>query len=86
MNPGATIDDIAVDHYYGTYNGTAVVIMTDAFARYLTVLTSETVGGATFHYPNSNKALAWNDGSFYSLQEAYSIGLLTENDLREMAR
>ncbi|MCL1811667.1 MAG: hypothetical protein FWG41_05580 [Methanomassiliicoccaceae archaeon] len=83
--PEATIDNVGINKYYGTYNGSVVVKMSD-LTGHLIMMISETVGGITINYPDTNKALVWKDGNFYSMQEAYDLGLLCKDDLREISR
>ena len=56
----------------------------------------ETVAGTLFQYSNGNRILLWKNypdewehielaGSFYELQEAYDLGLLTDDDIRSIA-
>ncbi len=73
-----------VAKYYGTYNNTVPVILEGTGISYATVITTETVAGYTFTYPCSNTMWVWNNGSFYSLQEAYDKGLLTKEDIAEI--
>lgn len=73
-----------VAKYYGTYNNTVPVILEGTGISYATVITTETVAGYTFTYPCSNTMWVWNNGSFYSLQDAYDKGLLTKEDIAEI--
>ena len=63
---------------YGEFHGTHVVMFNEIA---LQVLTSETVDGVTFNYPTSTHLTAYNNGNFYSLQEAFDNGLLTHSNL-----
>ena len=63
---------------YGEFHGTHVVMFNEIA---LQVLTSETVDGVTFNYPTSLHLTAYNNGNFYSLQEAFDNGLLTHGNL-----
>jgi hypothetical protein len=83
--PGSTIDDVFVENYYGIYTDCIVVRMTDRFTSYTTAITYETIDGVTISYSSSNKAVAWKDGVFYDLQNAYDEGLLTKDDLIRVA-
>lgn len=84
-HPDATKDDVMTLSYYGTYKDCVVVKMTDAFTGYVQVITFQTIGGVTISYPDSNTAIAWKNGIFYSLQDAYDTGLLTVDDLIQIA-
>jgi len=81
----ATIDDVFVQNYYGTYGDCAVVIIYDGFSAYLTVITSETIDGITITTSDSNTIRAWKNGEFYSLQDAYDLGFLTKSDLKKIS-
>jgi len=83
--PDASTDDVFVLDYYGTYDGCVVVRMTDRFTGHLAVITYEDIDGVRLVYSSSNKAIAWKDGHFYGLQDAYSQGLLQKGDIEEVA-
>lgn len=73
------IEETNVDFIcYGEFHGTHVVMFNEMA---LQVLTSETVDGVTFNYPTSTHLTAYNNGEFYSLQEAFDNGLLTHSNL-----
>ncbi|MCL2032920.1 MAG: hypothetical protein FWG96_06625 [Methanomassiliicoccaceae archaeon] len=86
INPDATADDVWLLGCCGIYDGCVAVMMDYSLSRYLTATGSETVGGVTFYYGNSNRILVWEDGNFHSLQEAYDAGLLTKDDLIKIER
>jgi hypothetical protein len=81
MYPDATVDNITILKYYGTYGGCVAVLMTDSHTLYAQVLGTEVVGGITIHYSDSNRMLIWKNGNFYHLQEAYKKGLLKKDNL-----
>jgi hypothetical protein len=81
MYPDATVDDIEIKKYYGTYGGCVAVLMTDNYTGYSQALETEVVDGITIQYFDSNKMLIWKNGNFHHLQEAYDEGLLTKDDL-----
>jgi len=86
-HPDATVDDVTIDTYYGTYGSCVAVMMTDAFSDYtdaIPIETYETIGGIWIIYNSSNEILIWEDGSFHRLQEAFDSGLLTRDNLREI--
>ena len=39
---------------------------------------SEEIGSLTFHFKNSLRPLAYQDGKFYSIRDAYSAGLIDQ--------
>ena len=84
-NPDATIDDVWIRTYSGTFDGCVAVIMGDRFRQYITAIFTETIDGVLFVYPNSNMARAWKEGEFHRFQEAYDMGLLVRDDLERIA-
>jgi hypothetical protein len=42
------------------------------------------IAGITFVYPDTNTIRAWKDGIFYNLQDAYALGLLTQEDIQSI--
>jgi hypothetical protein len=84
-NPDATVDDVSILFYYGTYGGCVAVKMTDRFSVYYQVITIETIDGIKISTNDSNPIHVWKDENFYSLQEAYDEGYLTKDNLREIA-
>jgi hypothetical protein len=93
LEHGITVDSIRIDRYYGTYNGYAVVIMDRAMVA---VVWSREIGGIYFEEgspPNSRIAqedqrgmiAGWKDGRFYDIADLYEEGLLTLEDLKQIA-
>jgi len=80
-----TLGKFYVYKYYGTYDGAAPVIMQGTNIDYATEICEETVAGYTFIYPCYNLITVWKDGEFYSLQEAYDLGILTEEQIGQIA-
>jgi len=85
------LDDIFIEKYYGTFNG-AIVVSINAinntprpefinFPR-VEILIS---GVSFFNLDHDFDIVAYKDGKFYSLQNAYNQGLLKVNDLRNIA-
>ncbi len=81
----ATLDDIRIDYYFGTFNDCIVVMIDDNFTTQNCSLYDIYVEGIKFHYPDSNRAIALKDGVFYQLQQAYDNGFLTLEDLQTIA-
>jgi len=79
--PNATIDDVYIRNYYGTYGSCVAVMMIDAHTLYIQVTGSETIDGITFYYNDAKRILIWENGNFYRLQIANDMGLLTKDDL-----
>lgn len=62
----------------------AYVIFIDGIYLYQAERTSEIVGGIKFEYLETRKLQVYHQGAFYSLQEAYELGLLSANDLYDL--
>ena len=79
--PEATLEDVLIRKYYGTYNGAVVVMMSTHFGDYATVVCIETIDGVEIGYPDMCYITIWKDGAFYRLQTAYDQGFLKRDDL-----
>jgi len=79
-----SIEEIQIDEYYGTYNG-CIAVMIYGYGPYDFLGLTVTVAGVEFYYGDGHRIGAWHDGSFYSLDSAYEKGLLTKEDLRNIA-
>lgn len=55
------IADVNIIHYYGRYNNSYVVMLTDNMTEYLDVMRTETLAGVSFNYTNSNIIYVWTD-------------------------
>jgi len=79
-----TIDDVRITAYYGTYNGCSAVIIPVGGTG---AITNVVVAGILFTYSGSGTSIVvWKDGTFYGLQKAYDLGLLTRENIVEIAR
>lgn len=63
----------------GDFEKCQVVFIDGPFA-YLTVMTYDAVGDIVFEYCSSQQLRAYKDGEFYSLQQAYVLGYITEEE------
>ncbi|MCL2522216.1 MAG: hypothetical protein FWE36_05075 [Erysipelotrichales bacterium] len=69
--------------YYGTFNDNIVVMIRNQRAGYFRVITEDILG---ILYPNGGQHIRiWNNGNFYRLSPAYEQGMLTMEDLKEIA-
>ena len=75
-----------IERYFGTYNGAVPVVITVVDGEYPEVEHTETVAGYTFEHYCLNPIKVWKDGDFYSLQEAYDLGILTVEHVAQMYR
>lgn len=84
--PQATIDDVTITKYLGTYNGSYVAVINDGFhvlfTEYLISLQYE---GFDFSYANGYPIRVWNNGTFYDIVGAYENNLLTKENLGTIA-
>lgn len=77
--PSLTLDDIKVS-FFGEFNGAyAIMIETDKELYMPDVY--EVINGREFVYPNTQPMNILHDGKLYLLEEAYNIGLITDEDL-----
>lgn len=76
------IDRASVHYYYGTFDECVPVIFGLISAD---VLTQEKIEDATLYYSDSNHIKVWENGNFHSLNDAYELGLLTLDEIREIA-
>jgi len=79
------------------YNDHVAVMINSNYEVHFDEYREETVAGTQFQYINSKKILLWktnrddwwnhrrHTGRFYELQEAYGLGILTEDDIRSIA-
>jgi len=79
-------DDTWIDAYYGTYNGGIAVMMDFTDSGYACAEREIVIAGTLFHYNSENNILWAQEGNvLYDLQEAYDLGLLTLENLSDMA-
>jgi len=83
-NENASIDEVHIDKFFGVYNDAYVLIMSNDYVEYLTVLTYDNVIGYTFQYSNNNKIKVFFEASFYTLSEAYLKNVLSGEDIRDI--
>ena len=85
-------DKITICGYYGTYNGCVVVSFKTPYGA-AGIAWGASIAGIWFVCGDLSKVpLVWKDGLFYTgdrddggLQKAYDLGLLTQDDLRNIA-
>ena len=73
-------DELSLD-VYGEYNGTYVFIIDGPWGYPGVEVGTVEIGGVEFYFSSPRIPETYNNGSFYSLQEAYDEQLLTHNDL-----
>ena len=81
-----TIDDVWIGGYYGTYNdGFAIIMETIIPFPSPAVLRTTVIADIEFQYNSGLNIVFWHEGRFYRLQDAYDLGLLTQEDLKEIS-
>lgn len=66
--------------YYGRYSGGVAIYVTANYLGYTQALWSEEVGKYTINYKDGNRIWYLFDHEFYTLNKAYSTGLITDDD------
>ena len=77
-----TTDDVYVEEYCGSYNGCVVMMLSDNEAIYTQAIRDVTVAGVRIRYSNANELYAWKEGEIYTLEQAYTAGILTKSDIK----
>ena len=77
-------EDVIIDYDGGTYNG-ARIVMLDAEWHDPEEWT-ETVGGITIQYYDSNRLYAYKNGKFYTLEKAKKCFILTKSNIQKIAK
>lgn len=79
-------EDVYIDKYYGCYNGVHVVRMEVNGAAYPTLSLNLYIDGLLFHFSClcESTFLAYKDGEFIPVADAYEQGLLTKSNLISM--
>ena len=83
----AAKEDVFIKKYYGCYNGVYVLLMGVQDLVYPHDMLHLSVGGLIFEFPSSGYEvmfLAYKDGKFIKVADAYEQGLLTKSDLISM--
>jgi hypothetical protein len=79
----ATVNDIWIGRYCGTYNGVEAVKFFDSFWS-AGGLSGEVIAGLQFYY--HKPIFAWENGGLYRLRDAYDSGLFTDDDVKSIHR
>ena len=78
----ATIDDVVIMDYLGTYNGNFVAVFYDKQdCTFVDRLKPYEIAGMDFSYSEGYPIRVWKNGIFHLLHEVYSKGEITKNDL-----
>jgi len=93
---GHSISDAWIDDYFGTYNGSVVLMINHFHLIYHASTWDEEVAGHVFRYRSGQRVLVWSDGVFYTLSGvsnggipwdipgAFELGLLTAEDIESI--
>ncbi len=79
------VDDIVIDKYYGRYDGYKVVLIRPKGTFGDQKVLSLEIGGFTFEFPSTDDVkyfLAYKDGEFIPVKEAYDAHKLTAYSIR----
>ena len=66
---------------YGKFEGGAYAVMVDGPYFYTQAFESEDAADYRFHYHNGQKIRIYKDGVFYSINEAYLMGIISKSDV-----
>ena len=55
----ATVKDVTIDRYYGTYNNCVAVMISNAYTEYPQALWDDVIAGVIFHYYDGNVIVIW---------------------------
>lgn len=82
--PYANINDVFIEKRYGIYNNAHVLILTNNYEEYNSIITKESILNYVFEYSNHNSALLYYNEKFYTLKEAYRSKILSLDDLKRI--
>lgn len=71
-----------IEYCYGIYSGCVAVMFSLPGSG---VLRTVEIAGSVIHYRSSVSIYVWNDGRFFSLENAYNQGLLSKEDVAQIA-
>ena len=68
--------------YYGRYGDAYVMFVDSSVYMYYDMEETVKVGGFSFEYRDSHHLEVYYEGDFYTVSEAFNLGILSEDDLR----
>ncbi|MBO4770239.1 MAG: hypothetical protein J5563_05595 [Clostridia bacterium] len=83
-NSSHSADEFYVKRYYGEYNGAVPVKVGGPFFSTMAVELYVVAGYGVWNN-DGNKIWVWKDGNFYLLNDAFENGILTEEDIANIA-
>lgn len=72
----------SIEYCYGIYNGCVAVMFSLPGTG---LLRDVEIAGSVFRYRSSISIDVWNNGEFISVEDAYNRGLLTQEDIAQIA-
>ena len=81
-----TATDLYISPYYGNYSGCEVFKIGGDGLQYTQALREVKVAGMTLVFPDGQPVWVFKYGCFYSIKDAYNAGLITQNDVYEIAK
>ncbi|NLB60883.1 MAG: hypothetical protein GX802_00390 [Clostridiales bacterium] len=79
------VDTVFIQHYFGTYNGAAVMLIEPNRSVGLLVGSVEVAGYIIETNSSDAPVFVYKDGKFTEIEEAYESGMLTEEDICDIA-
>jgi len=83
--PQIKIEDVVIDVYYGNYNNSIPVMIKLKSGGATGDIRGDIVADISFCYNSGQSIVVWNQGLFHGLQDAYDFGLLSQEDLSDIA-
>jgi|GEM_PF-2378153 len=77
-------NSVRIDYYFGTYNGSVALMISDDYTNFTQAIWDQEVAGFVFRYGDGQFISVWNNRNFYTLPQAYELGLLTSQNLRDI--
>ena len=77
-----TADDVVLDYYAGNYEGYEIVMLDVEWHDPEEWI--EVIGKMQINYKDSNRLLAWKDGEFFSLTDAYNTEKLSAESISDI--
>ncbi|NLB61688.1 MAG: hypothetical protein GX802_04610, partial [Clostridiales bacterium] len=80
------VDTVFIYHYFGTYNGAAVMLI-EPTRSVGQIVGKIHVAGYVIYTPSySDPVYVYKNGKFTEIEEAYENGMLTEEDIADIAK
>ena len=73
-----------IERYYGSYDGAVAVMLNGAF-DFIPEVRVDKVADSEIYYAYGTSIQVWKDGKFFTMREAYEQGILTAEQVAEIA-